>query len=239
MRGQLGAVGVFKAADNFEFVGVVDIGTPQILVDEGEILLDGRREIVVILNEIAHPFAFKIFHFIEDDVDPLIQVALLFAFPAVQLAVELQHRVLILGVRATDSILDKFEDAILDQYDGDIVLCDSVVPEWAKVGVDAFKRGLDGIFALVVHADADEHLDAFEVVASLLTPLRQFPQNVHQSVDRLEVADLVLLWGVVVNYLRAVRGGNARQVLAKGCAAVCDDQSFVEARAAENVERGE
>lgn len=40
MRGEFGAVGVFEAADDFKFVGVVGFGTPEVLVDEGEVFLD-------------------------------------------------------------------------------------------------------------------------------------------------------------------------------------------------------
>lgn len=91
------------------------------------------------------------------------------------------------------------------------------------------------MFALVVHADADQHLHSLEVVPHLL-PLRQLPQVMHQSVDWLEVADLVLLRRVVVDDLGAVGGTDARQVLTQGCTSICHDQSFVETWTAEDVQ---
>ena len=55
---------MFEAADDFESKFILWRGLPVILIDKGKILLDGRREIIIILNEVCHPFPFKILHLI-------------------------------------------------------------------------------------------------------------------------------------------------------------------------------
>ena len=89
---------------------------------------------------------------------------------------------------------------------------------------------------LVVHANTDEHFYAFEVETSVFSLFRKFAEVVDKSVSRLEVVDLIFLWSIVVDDFGAVRGGNARKVLAKGGSTVCDDESFVEAGTAEDVD---
>ena len=91
VRAEFSAVGVFEAADDFQFVGVVGIWAPQVLVDEGEVFLDGWWEVAVVLYKIGHSLPLKVFHLIENDVDALIEIALLLPLPSVQLSVEFHH----------------------------------------------------------------------------------------------------------------------------------------------------
>ena len=131
MGGEFGAVGVFKAADYFEFVRIVGLGAPEVLVDEGEILLDRGREVVVVFDKIAHALAFEILNLVNDDVDALVEVALLFALPAVELPVKLEHGLVALGIGPPDPVLDQFQNAVLDEHNRNILLADPVFAEGA------------------------------------------------------------------------------------------------------------
>ena len=228
---------MFEAADDFKFMRVVGFGAPEILVDEGEVFLDGGREVVVVFYEIAHAFPLEVLDLVDDDVDALVEVALLLALPAVEFPVELEHGLVALGVGPPDPVLDQFQNAVLDEDNRDILLADPVFAEGAEVGVDSLEGGLDGVAGLVVHADADDDLDAFEVEAPVFLALGHLAEVVDQPVGGLEVADLVFLGGIVVDDLGAVGGGDAGEVLAEGRAAVCHDQPFVEPGAAEYVHR--
>lgn len=90
---------------------------------------------------------------------------------------------------------------------------------------------------LVVHADADDDLDAFEVEAPVFLALRHLAQVVNQPIGGLEVADLVFLGRVVVDDFGAVGGGDAGKVLAEGRTAICHNEALVEAGAAEYIHR--
>ena len=72
MRRKFGSVGVFKAADDFEFIGVIGFGTPLILVNKGKIFLDGWRKIIVVFDKVTHAFPLKVLHFINNYVNPFI-----------------------------------------------------------------------------------------------------------------------------------------------------------------------
>lgn len=162
---------MFEAADNLKFVLICWVRAPLILIDEGKILLDGRREVIVILNKIVHSFSLEIFHFIEDNVDSLFKVTFLLPFPAIELSIKLNHRVLILCIGPSHPILHQFQYAILDQHNCDIMLRNSIFSEWAKVSIDSLERCLNCVLALVVHADTDQHFYSLEVVSSLLSSL--------------------------------------------------------------------
>ena len=69
---------------------------------------------------------------------------------------------------------------------------------------------------LVVHADADDDLDAFEVEAPIFLALGHLAEVVDQPIRRLEVADLVFLGCIVMDDLSAVGGGDAWEILAEG-----------------------
>ena len=237
MRGEFGAVGVFEAADNFKFVGVVGLGTPEVLVDEGEVFLDGGREVVVVLDKIAHALAFKILDLVDDDVDALVEVTLLLALPAVEFPIELQHGLVTLGVGPPDPVLHQFQNPVLDEHNCHILLADPVFAEGAQVGVDSLEGGLDCMAGLVVHADADDDLDAFEVEAPVFLALGHLAEVVDQPISGLEVADLVFLGRVVVDDFGAVGGGDAGKVLAEGRTAICHNEALVEAGAAEYIHR--
>ena len=169
--GQFGTIGMLEAADNFEFVRVTRIRTPQILIDEGKVLFDRRWEVIVIYNKIGHSFPFKIFHFVQDDINPFVEIALLLSFSAVQLPVELNHGMLLLDERPPNAVLHQLEYAVLDENDRNIVLSDPVFSKRAQVRVDPFQRGLDSVPTLVVHADANKHFYAFEVITSVFLAL--------------------------------------------------------------------
>ena len=89
MRWQFGSIGMLETTDNFEFMRVVWFGTPQILIDKGQIFLNRWREVIVILDEVAHSFSLEILYLIQDDIDSLVKIAFLFALSSVQLSVEL------------------------------------------------------------------------------------------------------------------------------------------------------
>ena len=72
MRRKFGSIGVFKAADDFEFIGVIGFGTPLILVNKGKIFLDGWRKIIVVFDKVTHAFPLKVLHFINNYVNPFI-----------------------------------------------------------------------------------------------------------------------------------------------------------------------
>lgn len=97
---------MFETADNFEFVLIVGFGRPHILIDEGQVFLDGGREIVVIFDEIAHSFSLEILYLVQNDIYSLIQVAFLFALPSVQLSIKFQHGLVTFGVGSSDSVFD-------------------------------------------------------------------------------------------------------------------------------------
>jgi hypothetical protein len=88
----------------------------------------------------------------------------------------------------------------------------------------------------VVHANADQHFHAFEVVPTVLFAFGQFSEVVHQTVRSLEVVDLAFLGGIVVDYFCAVGSYDFREVFAQWSTAIGYDEAFVKARTAENVE---
>ena len=63
---------------------------------------------------------------------------------------------------------------------------------------------MNGVFALVVHADAYQYFEVLEVVWDLLLFFGQFGQEVHQAVFCLERRYLVLFRRVIINDLRAI-----------------------------------
>ena len=89
MRWQFGSIGMLETTDNFEFMRIVGFGTPQILIDKGQVFLDWWRKVIVILDEVAHSFSLEILYLIQDDIDSLVKIAFLFALSSVQLSVEL------------------------------------------------------------------------------------------------------------------------------------------------------
>ena len=180
MRGKLGPVEMLEAGDEHELFVVLGLGAPEVLVDKGEVLLNRGREVIVALVEVRHSFAVKIVHLVHDDLQPLLQVTLILALLPVQLPVELHHRPVPLRVRASRPVPHQLQNAVLHQHHCDILLSDAVFPEVREVGVYAIERGLDGVLGLVVHADADEALDALEVVSTGLGGLAgEFAQDVH------------------------------------------------------------
>lgn len=78
---------------------------------------------------------------------------------------------LVFGIGPSHSIFYQFQNTVLDQNHSDVVLCDSIFLEWTEIGVDAFEGGLDSVFALIVHADADQYFYALEKVAALFALL--------------------------------------------------------------------
>ena len=117
---------MFETADNFEFILICWVWAPLILIDERKVLLNGRREVIVILDKIVHSFSLEIFYFIEDNVDPLFKITFLLAFPAIKLSVKLNHGVFVLCISPSDSIFHQFQYAILDEHNCNIMLCDSI-----------------------------------------------------------------------------------------------------------------
>lgn len=89
---------------------------PQILVEKGNISLYGGGEVV--LGDLRpHSSFVEVIDFVEDHMDTLLEVASRFAVPSVKLAIELDHGVLSFCIPASASVLDEFEDAILNEYD--------------------------------------------------------------------------------------------------------------------------
>ena len=89
---------------------------------------------------------------------------------------------------------------------------------------------------LIVHTDANDDLDAFEVVPTIFASLAELTQVVQQSITGLEIANFILLGSVVMDNFGAVGGSDARDVLVKWGATVGDDETLVESRAAEDIE---
>lgn len=142
-------------------------------------------------------------------------------------------------VASPHAILNQFQNAVLDKDNCDVVLGDSVFSKWAKIGIDALEGSLDGVLALIVHADADEHLDALEVIPAFFSLLRQFPQIVYQAVYWLEVTNFVFLGRVVVYDFCAIRSSDTWQVLTERGTSISNNQTLVEPRTTEDVERHE
>lgn len=133
-------------------------------------------------------------------------------------------------------ILHQFEDAILYKHDCNIMLRDSVFLKWAKVRIDSFESGFDSMPTLIVHADTDQDFDAFEVESILFSAFSELAQIVDEPISGLEIVDFTLFGSVIVNDFGAVGGSDFWEVLAERSSAVCYDESFVEARTAEDVE---
>lgn len=88
MRREFGAVEMLKTRKYFEFsveglsfelgfkfsFRVRHAWVPEILVEQGDILFYGGREISVIGHLGRHPFFIEVFYFLQNNVDPLLQV---------------------------------------------------------------------------------------------------------------------------------------------------------------------
>ena len=82
---------------------------------------------------------------------------------------------------------------------------------------------MDGVFTLVVHADTYQNLDSLEVKTALLSLLGKLTQVVHQSINRLKIANLIFLRWIIVDDLRAVGCTDSREILTERSTTVCHD----------------
>ena len=64
MWAELGAVGVLETADDFEFVGVIRVGTPQVLVNKWKVLFDRGGKVTVIFYKVAHSFSLEVVYLV-------------------------------------------------------------------------------------------------------------------------------------------------------------------------------
>jgi hypothetical protein len=85
MGGEFGAVEMLEAGEEFERlalevlagpVGVSHARIPKILVEEGDVLLDGGREIAIIGDIAAHALSVIVVNLIENSINSFLQVAL-------------------------------------------------------------------------------------------------------------------------------------------------------------------
>ncbi len=208
MRGKFGAIEMLEAGEQFEvvlgvlfleggvelcletFVLVSHHRVPKVLVEERDVLLDGGREVVVATDLSAELLLVKVVDLIQHDVDPFFEVAAGFAVGPVQLAVELDHRVFALGVAPGSQVLDQLEDAVLEQHHAHFFCGYALLLEVGEVVVDALEGEVDGVFGLVVHADAYEDFDAERLVAVChrvrLLPHVHLAELVEQSVSLVD-----------------------------------------------------
>ena len=80
----------------------------------------------------------------------------------------------------------------MNKYNCNVIFSDSILSQRGEVGVDSFKRSFDGVTTLIVHADANDDADAFEVISSIFSTLAQLAQVMQQPVCRFKIAELVL-----------------------------------------------
>ena len=80
----------------------------------------------------------------------------------------------------------------MNKYNCNVIFSDSILSQRSKVRVYSFKRSFDGVTALIVHADANDDADAFEVISSIFSTLAQLAQVMQQPVCRFKIAELVL-----------------------------------------------
>ena len=64
MRAELGTVGVLEAADDFEFVGVIRVGTPQVLVNKRKVFFDRGGKVTVIFYKVPHSFSLEVVYLV-------------------------------------------------------------------------------------------------------------------------------------------------------------------------------
>jgi len=124
---------MFKASQDLKPILVRTFGTPHILIDKREILLNGGRKVIIIPNKIAHPPPLKVINLIQDNIDPLLEVALFLALPLIQLPVKLEHRILTLVKGPLNPVLDQLKNPILDQDHGNVVLSDTRLSQVLQV----------------------------------------------------------------------------------------------------------
>lgn len=85
MRRQLSTVQVFEACEDLQILpievfsspfGVSHARIPQILIQQRDVLLNGRREVSIVGNIAPHPLSIVVVNFIKDDVYSFLQLTL-------------------------------------------------------------------------------------------------------------------------------------------------------------------
>ena len=55
---------MLEAADDFEFVGVIRVGTPQVLVNKRKVLFDRGGKVTVIFYKVPHSFSLEVVYLV-------------------------------------------------------------------------------------------------------------------------------------------------------------------------------
>jgi hypothetical protein len=158
---------VLETWQDFKLVLVSAFGAPQILVHKGEIFLNRGWKVIIILDKIVHPPSLEVFHLIDNNINPFLQITLFLALSLVHLSIELKHRVFVFMIWPSNPVLNKFENTVLDKDNSDVMLRYPSLAQGLKIRVDAVKRGFDSVFALIVHANAYQYFEVFKIVQDL------------------------------------------------------------------------
>jgi hypothetical protein len=125
------------------------------LVEKRNVLFNCGREIVVSIHLRSQSLLVEVVDFFEDYVYPLLQVAARLAVKFIELPVKFHHRVLPLGIGSCLPVGHQFQNSVLDEHHSDLFGGNTLGLEMLQIVVDAAKSQINGIFTLVVHANAD------------------------------------------------------------------------------------
>lgn len=177
-------------------------------------LFDAGREVVVGGHLRRESLFVEVVDLVEDNVDPVFQVAARLPVDSVELSVELHHRILSLRVGPGLPVSHKFQDPVLHQDHPDFLGGKPFRLEVLQVFVNPAESEVDGVFAFVVHANADEDFDSEGLVPEFVVPrlsvhLAELVDHTVGPVDFPEVAHfgsplVVVLGGVVGVYWAGV-----------------------------------
>lgn len=97
-------------------VGVSHSWMPEVLVQQRNALLNGRREISVVGDQAGQASPGIIINLVQNNIDSLLKLTLGFAIDFIKHTIELDHRVLAFGICPFVSISHQFKDSILHQH---------------------------------------------------------------------------------------------------------------------------
>jgi hypothetical protein len=96
--------------------GVSEARVPEILVEEGDALFDGGREVLVASDQSAHAPPVVIIDLINNGIDSLFEVTLRLAVMLIQLPEKLHHRVLPLREGPLVPVRHQLQNPVLHEH---------------------------------------------------------------------------------------------------------------------------
>jgi hypothetical protein len=170
------------------------------LVEERDVLFNCGREIVVSTHLRSQSLLIEVVDFFEDYAYPLLQVAAGFTVKFIELPVKFHHRVLPLGIGPCLPVGHQFQNPVLDEHHSDLFGGNTLGLEMLQIVVDAAESQVDGVFTLVVHANADQYLDSERLSSERTVPRLHvhLTELIDQSVCLVDFSEVGDVWRSLV-----------------------------------------